>query len=280
MRTAGLAAVLLLASCVGNDLPPDQPDEEATADEDARVAGEPAEDAVAVPKVELAQLTLPDGDLTFYAVPALGSVALREVSRPGRGGELTEVSGDRSVLASFLAFTAETTPVPRALVEASDDAVLRDRATRRGLVDALAAPLPAVGVDTSGVATTISNTSNAAMCNEGVTSPSFAEEVCPLTVWDVNFCHNGTWYSVTDEIGWDNRRRNSRSRTLACGANGRVRHQYKFGGVWYEPIDEGVPSGERWRWDHEGNGALARKIIHSRTASGFVRATSHFNVPF
>jgi hypothetical protein len=280
MRALGLTAVVLLASCIGDDLPPDSPDEAATIDEDAREAGGPADDAVAVPRVEVAQLTLRDGDLTFYSIPALDSVAMREVSRPGRGGRLTEVAGDRSVLATYLAFTAETTPVPRALVDASDDAALRERAMRRGLVDALSAPLPAVGVESSGVAPTSSNTTNAAMCNEGVTSPSFAAEVCTLTVWDVNFCHNGTWYSVTDEVGWDNRRRNSRSRTLACGANGRVRHQYKFGGIWYEPIDETVPSGQRWRWDHEGNGALARKIIHSRTASGFVRGASHFNVPF
>jgi len=279
MRASACIALGLVTACVGAT-EPESIDEAATADEDARIAGAPEDGATPIPKDELAQLTLPAGDLTFYAIPAIESVALREVSRPGRGGELVEVSGDRSPLGVFLAFTDAATPVPRALVEASDDAALRDRARARGLVEYLPEPIAAVGVDADALAGTIANTSNQTQCNEGTTSPSFAAEVCPLTVWEINFCHNGTWYSVTDEVGWANRKRDTRSRTLACGANGHVKHQYKFGGVWYTPIDEAVPSGQRWRWDVDGNTALARKITHSRTASGFVRGSSHFNVSF
>ena len=272
-------AIGLLASCVSEE-PTDRPDEAATGDEDAREAGDPVEDAIEIPKIELAQLVLPAGDLTFYSIPAIDSVGVREVSRPGRNGELTEVSGDRSPLAVYLAYTTASTPVPRALVEVSDDAELRARAMARGLVEALPASIAAVGVEVDGLDGPVANASNAEQCAEGGTSPSFAAEVCTMTNWEIDFCHNGTWYSVTDEVGWSNRKRDSLSRTLACYANGRVRHQYKFGGVWYEPIDEAIPSGERWRWEIDGNSALARKIIHSRTASGFVRGSSHFNVSF
>lgn len=112
------------------------------------------------------------------------------------------------------------------------------------------------------------------------TAASFASDVCTLTNWDVDFCHNGTWHSVTDSVGSSNKRRDSRSRTLACGANGRVRHYYKLGGIWYKPIDEAVPSSSLSKWTKYGNWALQRAITHSRTASGFVRGASHFNIPF
>ena len=275
MKVFSVFAIGLLASCISEE--PTEPGEAATADEDAREAGEPAENAIEIPKLELAQLVLPAGDLTFYSIPAIDSIGVREVSRPGRDGALTEVSGDRSPLAVYLAYTAASTPVPRALVEFSDDTELRARAMARGMVESLPAPIAAVDVQVDAL---YSPTSNAEQCAEGVTSPSFAAEVCTMTNWEIDFCHNGTWYSVTDEVGWSNRKRDSLSRTLACYANGRVRHQYKFGGVWYEPIDEAIPSGERWRWEIDGNSALARKIIHSRTASGFVRGSSHFNVSF
>ena len=90
----------------------------------------------------------------------------------------------------------------------------------------------------------------------------------------MSYCHNGTWHSVTDD--WDYVH-SSRSITLACGANGKVRHYYKFGGIWYEVSDPTIPAGEMWQWRYTGAATLRRKITHSRTGNGFVRGASWFD---
>jgi hypothetical protein len=242
--------------------------------------------AIPEPFIELARVRLsfgehvyrvsderdPNGTLTAPAVTLL------EISRPDATGQLRMLAGDKSPLDVYLSTTASTVPVPRVLVTTEPSQLIRDRAAGRVLVNALTAPvagLPATILTAS--TTALGSTSQ--YCTAG-TSAAWAANICTLTNWDVDFCHNGTWFSVTDEVGSSNKKRNSRGYTLGCGANSRVRHYYKQGGLWYKPIDETLPSGEIWRTTKNGNWALQRAITHSRTASGFVRASSHFNVSF
>ena len=112
------------------------------------------------------------------------------------------------------------------------------------------------------------------MCNEGVTSAMFYDEICPMTDWTYNYCHNGTWHAVTDDP--DQESHWSRSRTLACFWSGRARHYYKFGGIWYETINRSIPSGELHTYTRESVSLLKRRIRHSHNDAGFVRGASHF----
>ncbi len=110
---------------------------------------------------------------------------------------------------------------------------------------------------------------------EGTTSAVFAAEICPFTDWDKDVCHNGTWHSVSDysDPWWSHW---SRSRTLACEHNGRARHYYRFGGIWYETIDGSIPPNNVYVFTKESGSLLPRAINHCRTSDGFVRGSSHF----
>lgn len=253
-----------------------------------------AEEAAAIPvaSTEIARVLLFYGDLVYYAPAAqepsdtagtpptssVRPVISLEISRPDSAGRVRGLVEKSSALDEYLTATPATVPVPRALLASEGPGPVRDRALQRPIVESL--PGPVTGLpELQLTSQTVALGSVSDWCTGG-SSASFAADVCTRTNWDVDFCHNGTWASVTDDVGSSNKRRDSRSRTLACGANGRVRHYYKSGGIWYKPIDETIPSNQMWRWTKWGNWALARAITHSRTASGFVRGASHFNIPF
>ncbi|MEZ4359627.1 MAG: hypothetical protein R3B48_05555 [Kofleriaceae bacterium] len=258
----------------------------ALAQTEATLTAEEEANAVAVPATEVVRVQLFFGEHSYRVsserddrgTAAADSVILIETSKPDSSGRLRILRGSLSPLETYLATTAATVPVPRVLLATEPSSAVRARAAGRTIVASLSAPvqgLPASAL----VGSTAPLASTAQYCASG-TSAAWASDVCTLTNWDVDFCHNGTWYSVTDGVGSSNKKRNSRGYTLGCGANGRVRHYYKSGGIWYKPIDEPTPSGVIIRSTKNGSWALQRQITHSRTASGFVRASSHFNVPF
>lgn len=244
------------------------------------------ETAVPVPFTELVRVQLFLGDVSFRSSEerdpngtlAAPSITVLKRSRPDAAGKMYGLVGERSPLETYLIITPATAPVPRLLVSTEPSQAIRDRAAGRTLVDQLSAPV--AGLPQAALAAYTAPFASANTYCTGTTSAAWAADICTLTNWDVDYCHNGTWYSVTDSVGSSNKKRNSRGVTLGCGANGRVRHYYKAGGIWYKPIDEMLPSGQIWQTDKNGNWALQRAITHSRTASGFVRASSHFNVPF
>jgi hypothetical protein len=304
MKLSCLLVAALLAACVSEppaDLPASEeaasgpsaspPASPATSgvEQEAAIA-DPDDDAIPVASREIARVRLFYGELV-YSVSAEGepddagelmsrtpAVQMLELSRTDSAGQTFEVAGERSPLDTYLATTPSTVPVPRALLDSEDSTEVRGRALARPIVEALSAPVQGLArLDLVSVITPVA--SSAPWCS-GTTSASFAADVCPLNNWDVDYCHNGTWHSVTDGVGSSNKKRWSRGRTYPCGANGRVRHYYKSGGLWYKPIDEPVPSNTLMRSTRKGSWALQRKVTHSRTASGFVRAASHFHIPF
>jgi len=254
MKTLPLMAALLFTGACASEI---------ETDEDG---------AVVVEQEPLATVTLPHGELRFVVFPEHGGTGMLTISRPDKYGQHHVIDEELSPLAAYLAYTSPDVAVPRALLamERAEDVLAR--AAQRPAVDAVAEPI-------AGTAGEALYTTNAQYC-QGVTSAAYADEICPLDDASAyeSFCHNGTWHSVTDHVGSNNKGETGRSRTLACGANGRVRQYYKFWGVWYKPIDESVPSGERRTWTHTSGLELERKITHSRQAdSGFVRGTSDFS---
>ena len=252
-----------------------------------------AEAAAAIPvaAAEIVRVRLYYGELVYSAPVAqepsdvtggppstVRTVISQEISRPDSAGVLRSLAATGSPLEEYLTVTSAQTPVPYALLQSEPPGPIRDRAMQRTIATAPMSPVTGLSASQLGALVTSHGTASS-MCS-GTTSASFAANVCTLVNWDVDFCHNGTWFSVTDGVGSSNKKRDSRSYTLACGANGRVRHYYKAGGVWYKPIDEPIPSGQLLGWQKSGNWALQREITHSRTASGFVRGSSHFNIPF
>ncbi len=254
----------------------------ATADEDDGV--------VVVPKEEIARVITFFGELVYYSAPGEPSegtgtppasapaVMSKQSSRPGTSGIAYGMRGERSPLDEYLTVTPASAPVPRRLLDSEPPGPVRDRALQRRIVETMTAPVTAL--PQAQLASVTVQLGNVNQWCQGTTSASFAADVCPFTNWQVDFCHNGTWYSVTDAVGSSNKKRKSLSWTLACGANGRVRHYYSVGGIWYKPVDEPIPSNTLDGWQYDGNWELKRKITHSRTASGFVRGSSHFNLNF
>lgn len=292
IAVAGLASCAVDGAETGTTGGVEPAQDDQLAETTAQLTSAEAEAAIPVPATEIARVKLFFGDLVYYAlaeqepseVPggpptsSLGSLNAIEISRPNSAGELRGMAGDRSPLDEFLITTPSTVPVPRALLASEAAGPVRDRALLRPQVERLTAAV--VGLPEAQLINVTTALGNSTSYCTGTTSASFLASVCSLTNWDVDFCHNGTWFSVTDEVGSSNKKRNSRGYTLACGANGRQRQYYKAGGIWYKPIDEAIPSGQLWRITKHGNWALARAVTHSRTAAGFVRASSHFNVPF
>jgi hypothetical protein len=288
---AGLAACAIDGAEPTDAVEPAAQDAEKLSETEAQLTGAEADAAIPVASTEIARVQLFFGELVYYSLvaepsdvagtpstPSTGTINALQISRPDSTGTLRGLAGDRSSLEEFLLTTPATVPVPRALLASEAPGPVRDRALLRGTVERLTAPVTGLPqAQLTSVTTTLGNSPS--LCS-GTTSASFAASVCTLTNWDVNFCHNGTWHSVTDAVGSSNKKRDSRGYTLACGANGRMRHYYKAGGLWYKPIDELVPSGQLWRLTKPGNWALQRAVTHSRTASGFVRGSSHFNIPF
>jgi hypothetical protein len=243
--------------------------------------------AIAVPSTELARVRLFFGEHVYrvssepdpngsQVAPA---VTVVEISRPDATGQLRIFAGDRSPLEIFLATTAATVPVPRVLISTEPSQLIRDRAAGRAIVAAL--PAPVDGLPPARLTSATTPLASASQYCAAGTSAAWLADICSLTTWDVNTCHNGTWVQVSDEVGSGNKKRNSRGYTMGCGTNSRARHYYKQAGLWYKPSDDTFPAGEIWRTTHHGHWALQRAVTHSRTASsGFVRASSHFNVPF
>jgi hypothetical protein len=261
MRRSLLIAPLLMAAACAVD----SDDLDDPSVDDAEL-----EEAIPVEGDEIARIALASGEVVFYTMPHDGGVAMFTRTIPDADGRMTVMTGDRSPLATYLALTRDDVPVPRALLDSAVEDADRERAERRVVTRS---PVTAVGELTDDTPSV--ETSPATMCNQGTTSAAFANEICSLYGgYDVSFCHNGTWHSVTD--GWSSTNV-SRGITLACGANGKVRHYYKFGGIWYKPLDVNVPSGEMWESHIVGTTDLDRRITHSRTASGFVRGASWFD---
>lgn len=253
----------------------------ATDDPDQRVDSEVDDqlvDAIEVHSQLLARIELASGEIEFHVDvdgPEAGSISMLEKVMPDHDGMLTPMTGDRTALQTFLEFTDDDVPVPEAMLLAEDDEQTLAAAGDRGTVDLLSEDLrpPTDRL----LASAPVGWSAAFMCNEGATSAQFLDEICSMdSWWDLRFCHNGTWHSVTDYSGSSLKADWSRSRTLACQANGRARHYYKAGGIWYKNGDFSLPSGGLWYRTKEGDLKLERRITHSRTASGFVRGTSAF----
>lgn len=279
-----VAALAMAASCIdpeGAEL-----DGESVSTAVAAVTDAELESAIPVASTPLARVVLSFGDIVFSTslepnpngTSSSPTIAMLEQARPDSTGKLSLLNGDRSPLETYLLVTPSSTPVPRLLLTTEPSQAIRDRAAGRPIVEAISAPI--TGLSALALAAVTQPLGTASSYCSGTTSASFAANICTLTNWDIDFCHNGTWTSVTDSVGANDKRRKSRGYTLACGANARMRHYYKFWGVWYKPIDTTVPSGEIWRKTQNGNWALERAVKHNRTASGFVRASSHFNVPF
>ena len=222
-------------------------------------------ESVPLEREEIARVRVGEAEIVYFALSD-GSVAVRDSTV--RGALST---GDRSPLEDYLEITAPSAAVPRALLAIESSAEIKERAATRRVVDRVLAPTLAVIADVE------PPLALNGYCVGG-SSQSWASEVCPATNWDVDFCHNGTWYSVSDEVGSSNKKHSSRSVTLGCGANGHVKHHYWFWGVRYTPIDETTPSGTVVTWSHYGGWSLERQVVHSRTTDdSFVRAASHFN---
>lgn len=269
----------LLAGCVAESTEVTEEETAAAVVIDERPTAAELEAATPVARQQLARVALYYGELVYYATADGLAVMSVESSEPTSSGELAGLARDASVLDSYLSVTSAATPVPRLLVVNEPSEAIRARAAGRVVVEAISATV--IGLPKAQLTGVVTPLGSVTEWCQGTTSASFAADVCTRNNWDVDFCHNGTWFSVNDGVGWSGRKQWSRSRTLACGANGRVRHYYKFGGVWYEPIDEPIPSGSLRRWTMQGNSRLAREITHSRTASGFVRGASHFrDFPF
>lgn len=232
------------------------------------VESDVVEDGVPVAREEIARVRMGEGEITYFELVD-GSVAVRDTTLRG-----VLSNDERSPLEMYLAITPPSAAVPRALLEIETSPEIVAGAGARTIVHRV--PITTTAV----IGDIVSPTPIEAAGNycAGTTSQSWLDEICTLTNWDVNFCHNGTWYSVSDEVGSSNKKHSSRSVTLGCGANGRVRHNYWFWGVKYNPIDETTPSGQVTQWTHYGGTSLERQIVHSRTTdSSFVRASSHFN---
>lgn len=251
--------------------------EESTEDEDLRDDGVESFDSVEVKQTEVARIELASGEVSFRVDvdgPAAGQLTMIEKVLPDEDGMLNPVVGDRTVLQAFLELTDEDVPVPAALLAHEEDDHVLAMAAERETVEVINDPISARPSDL--LATARVGWSAAFMCNEGTTSQQFLEEICSMDAhWNRRFCHNGTWYTVTDSSG-SLKVDDARSRTLACGANGRVVHEYQVGSTWYGSKNEPLPSGGVWYFTTEGNIALRRRITHKRTASGFVRGHSAF----
>ncbi len=233
------------------------------------------EEAAAILQEEVATIALDDGDIRFSVDmegEEAGSVTVLERIRPDKDGTMRIHASEGSALEIFLDHTSEDTPVPTALVAEESDETLLARASQREEVDFLSQTVDSILEQPPAIA----RATNAQMCAEGTTSGSFWSQVCSLDDhWTKNFCHNGTWHSVTDESGSSHKSEWIRGRTLACGANGRVRLYYKGLG-WRKHLDTSVPSGTSITATRKASTKRQRKATHSRTASGFVRATTDF----
>jgi hypothetical protein len=243
--------------------------------------------AIPVPSTEVARVRVFFGEHVYRVsdepdpngTQVAPAVTVLEISRPDPTGQLRILAGDMSPLEMFLATTAATVPVPRVLISTEPSQLIRDRAAGRAIVAALAAPVD--GLPAAILTSATTPLASASQYCTGGTSASWLANICSLSNWDVDVCHNGTWTQVSDEVGSGNKKRNSRGYTMGCGTGSRARHYYKLGGLWYKPMDDSFPAGEIWRTTHHGHWALQRAVTHSRTgSSGFVRASSHFNVPF
>jgi hypothetical protein len=235
-------------------------------------------DAVKVAQGELARIQLEGGEIVYSVDidgPAAGEITILETFEPDADGQIrVRDSSHLSALELYLSVTGDDVDVPQALIDAEPSLAVQDLAAHRGTADRIASVVkgiepPADAPQEVWYAPT--------MCAQGTTSAMFADEICTIDDhWTKNFCHNGTWYSVTDETGSTHKAEWSRSRTLACGANGRARHYYKAGGIWYQVINGTIPSGTVYVFTRKGGAKWQRKITHSREASGFVRGASHF----
>lgn len=250
--------------------------EESTEDIDLRDDGMEPVDAVEVTQVEIARITLDSAEVTFLVDvdgPEAGQLTMSETAWPDEDGMVTSRVGELTPLQAYLALTDDDVPVPVALLEGEDEATLV-AAEGREHTDRLDDPISARPGDL--LESAPESWSAAFMCSEGTTSQQFLDEICSMdSWWNRRFCHNGTWFSVTDTSGtlnvdW------ARSRTLACNANGRVRHYYRVGGIFYKGKDETLAPGFLHTHTTKGSSPLRRKITHSRTASGFVRGYSTF----
>lgn len=240
--------------------------------------GEEIVGAVQVAQRELARIDLPGGEIVYSVDldgPAAGEITRLETFEPDADGEIrVRDTAHLSALELYLSVTGDDVDVPQALLDAEPSMAVRNLAAHRGTADRIAGVVEGIEPPEG---TPVQTWYAPTMCAQGTTSAMFAAEICTIDDhWTKNFCHNGTWYSVTDATGSTHKAEWSRSRTLACGANGRARHYYKAGGLWYEVIDGTIPSGTVYVFTREGGAKWERKITHSRTASGFVRGASHF----
>lgn len=255
--------------------------EESTEDLDLRDDGLEPVDAIEVTQVEIARIEIDSGEVVFHVAadgPAAGQLTMTETLWPDEDGMVTPRVGDRSPLQAFLALTDEEVPVPVALVESEDDEAALTAAAQREHTDLISDPISARPRDL--LASAPEAWSAVFMCSEGTTSGQFLDEICSRdSDWNRRYCHNGSWSSVTDTSGslrvdW------SRSRTLACQVNGRVRHYYKAG-LWYKEKDHTVPL-HNVSTITAKNGAFPylRKITHNSVLAGygigFVRGYSTF----
>lgn len=237
--------------------------------------------AVKVHQEELARIEIENGEIVFFVDvdgPAEGQVTMLEALRPDENGNFSGLVEELSPLEAFVKLTEGDVPVPQALFESEEEALALELVGARPLTANGSQSVPAAEDRLSAVVEPL-QWSAVRMCNEGGTSREFKDEICPIYEhWTLNFCHAGTWHSVTDDTGTSNKSEWAQSQTLACNANGRVRHYYKFWGVWYEGLDNPIPSGNLYRYRTKGKTTvkLHRAIKHSRTASGFVRGTSSF----
>ncbi len=279
-----VAALVVAAGCID----PEEAalDGESLSSSTAAVTDAELESALPVASTTLARVVLSIGEISFLTSPEPNpdgvttspTIAMLEQARPNSAGNLALISGDRSPLETYLLVTPSSTPVPRILLSTEPSQAIRDRAAGRPVVEAITAPI--TGLSELALASVTQPLGAAASYCSGTVNASFANNVCTLTNWEVDFCHPDRWIRVLDPVGANNKKRKSRGYTLACGANAEMRHFYKFWGVWHRPIKVTVPQGDIWRMTQHGNWALERAVQHDRTASGFVRASSHFNVPF
>jgi hypothetical protein len=225
-------------------------------------------DAIELERDEIAKIELPNGELVF-STDEHGGVGMLAISRPDAGGMLAMIDPALTPLDAYLTYTDDATPIPSALVGGEPA-----RARGREIVDQLDEPIAAGDLVPD---VDLVYWYGPDMCAEGGTSEVFADEICTITNGDIDFCHNGTWHSISDDTGPSNEQWASRSYTLACSGNGRARHYYKSGLIWYKPVDITIPVNNMFSWTYTGVWPLQRVITHSRYSNiGFVRGSSHF----
>lgn len=249
-------------------------------DEAAPIAGSMEMEAVAIFFGE-------DGrTVEFYAFPETGDLIYSEHAPIG-SAEIFPEDSELSILERYLALAPEGAAVPQQMLDLQpqedEQYLLEGRTVEPPRLAPLTFDLPQAQPPGGG-------TTAATGGSCGPQGPQFFLEnhcyyentglLAPNRKQPKWSCHNGAWVDVTGGTG--SLRKNSYSRTVACGTSAWVVHWYKAGGIWYWAHSyEFTVQANHFRTVFKmGGGWFKRRVRHWRQGnSGFVRAYSEFSNP-